>query len=418
MATEDMPATLRDGLALLPLDGDTVVFCAATQRLIGLNASATSILRGLQAGRPQADLADMLTQTAGLGAQEARHWVTTTLAALRLHGMLAGHAGTAPSAEAMAETDPEIARMPPLPDYRPALERRYCLLGTSVLIRFGHFAQVRLVDSVIGHLAVPGDAPPSSIIDIPGEVWAGNQLRSDIYRDGRPVGQARQLSYLGPRVKALVWQAAVNAHDFLLYIHAGVVGTGRGCVLLPAAPGSGKSSGYTYFSDEVALIEPGSFLVPPVPLAICVKDTGWDLMAQFHPGIGALPVHRREDAKVVRYIPPPAGAAWPAPAPVRHIVFPRFVKDAPTTFAPVARSAALGRLMDECMALRGRLDRAVVGQLVDWIAGIDCFEMIFSSLDAAVAHVTQAIGPPDAQMSAITEQNVWLPNLDDAEQSW
>ncbi len=427
MATEPIPTTPRDGLALLPLDDDTVVFCAQTQRLAGLNPTATAILRGLQAGQSPADLAHALATAAGLGTDQAQHWVATTLAALRTHGMLAGCDPTPTPADPLADARQaaahRIAHLPPLGDFTPAAERHYRLLGTSFRIRYAHPAQIRLVDSILGHLAAPNAPTPHCIIDLPGEIWSGTQMRTAIYRDGQPVGQAERLSYLGPQVKAAVWQAAVNAHDFLLYIHAGVVGTGRACVLLPAAPGSGKSSltaalvhrGYTYFSDEVALIEPATFRVPPVPLAICVKKTGWNLMAEFHPAILDLPLHRREDAKVVRYLPPPAHAAHPAP--VRHIIFPRYTKDAPTTLAPITRAAALGRLMDECMALRGRLDRTTVGQLVHWIAGIDCFDLTFSSLDAAATAVARVIGRFDPPENAIQRQNVSPINLDGSERS-
>ncbi len=280
-------------------------------------------------------------------------------------------------------------------------ERSYRLLGTRALIRFGHRAQVRLVDSVIGHLAQDSPAGPVTVIDISATKLENGHLRSDVYRDGMPVDQAPKLSMLGPIVKATFWQAAINAHDFLFYIHAGVVGTGEGCILLPAAAGSGKSSltvamvhrGFRYFSDEVALIEPATFLVPPMPLAMCVKDTGWDLMERYYPAIASLPVHRRGDGKVVHYIPPPAGAAEQTALPVSHIIFPRYAADAPTRLVPVERYDALGQLMGECLAMRQRLDRQNVSDLVRWIAGVACYDVTFSSLETAVDLVVDATRP-------------------------
>jgi hypothetical protein len=167
---------------------------------------------------------------------------------------------------------------------------------------------------------------------------------------------------------------------------------------LPAAAGSGKSSltaalvhrGFRYFSDEVALIEPFTFHVSPMPLALCVKSTGWDLMARYYPEILSLPVHVRCDGKVLHYIPPPADAAEQIPMPVRHIIFPRYEQDAPTRLARVKRSEALGRLMGECLALRQRLDHENVRQLVGWIAGTECYELTFSSLETAAQLVMEA----------------------------
>jgi hypothetical protein len=197
-----------------------------------------------------------------------------------------------------------------------------------------------------------------------------------------------------------VWQSAINAQDFLFYIHSGVVGTGASCVLLPAAAGSGKSSltaalihrGFRYFSDEAALIAATTFHVSPMPLAICIKSTGWDLMARYYPEIWSLPVHVRSDGKVLRYIPPPADTAEQMPMPVRHIIFPRYEQDAATRLERVKRSEALGRLMGECYALRQRLDHKNVRQLVRWIAGIECYELTFSSLETAAHLVMEATG--------------------------
>jgi hypothetical protein len=115
-------------------------------------------------------------------------------------------------------------------------------------------------------------------------------------------------------------------------------------------------------------------------------------MARYYPDLSALPLHRRGDGKVVRYVAPPASAAgWPR-VPVSHIIFPRYEKDAATTLEPVPRSDALGRLMSECLAVRQPLDRKNVDELIGWIAGINCYALTFSSLEDAAALVAQAVG--------------------------
>src|SRR3954451_9468110 len=130
---------------------------------------------------------------------------------------------------------------------------------TVTSLNGGH---IRLVNSVIGHLAIEDHVAPDIVIDISAELLENGHLQSDVYRNGSPIGRARRLSHVAPIVKAAIWQSAINAHDFLLYVHAGVVGTNTSSVLLPSAAGSGKSSltmalvnrGFRYFSDEVALI--------------------------------------------------------------------------------------------------------------------------------------------------------------------
>jgi hypothetical protein len=259
--------------------------------------------------------------------------------------------------------------------------------------------QVGWVDCIIGHLKTDTAANPTVTLDLNAKTQATGDIHTDVYVDHVPVGYAPRLGRLGPLVKGALWSAAINAHNFLFYIHAGTVGTDHACVLLPAAPGSGKSSltaalthrGFRYFSDEVALIEPGTFMVTPMPLAFCAKSTGWDVLSRYYPEILSVPTHARSDGKIVRYVPPPADRVQKTPASISHIVFPRYDKESKTELKPIARSEALGRLMVECLGQKQRLDRNNVEQLIRWISSIQCYALPFSSLDAATDLVTQAV---------------------------
>jgi hypothetical protein len=86
--------------------------------------------------------------------------------------------------------------------------------------------------------------------------------------------------------------------------------------------------------------------------------------------------------------------------PVSHIIFPRYEEAAPNQLERVKRSEALGRLMNECLALRQRLDQNNVQQLVRWIAGIECYELTFSSLEAATKLAAEAAAFQSSQGSA------------------
>ena len=168
-----------------------------------------------------------------------------------------------------------------------------------------------------------------------------------------------------------------------------------GAILLPAPPGSGKSTltaalvaaGLDYFSDEVALLCEDDLAVTPFPLAMCVKDTGIDALAALFPELATLPVHTRMDGKRVVYMPPPA-ARVPAPnsrRPVIAIVFPRYVAGAPNTLRALPKPAALARLISQCMGVQRRLEARHVTQMISWIRDLSCYELDFSDLGAAVS---------------------------------
>ena len=55
---------------------------------------------------------------------------------------------------------------------------------------------------------------------------------------------------------------------------------------------------------------------------------------------------------------------------------------------PVPRADALGRLMEECLALSRRLNRENVAEIVRWIETIDCYALTFQSLDEAAELVS------------------------------
>jgi hypothetical protein len=403
----EMPGvTLRPDLAFFPLDGDLVVFSPVSQTLVALNATAALIVRKLHEGVPAKAVAAEIARELNATADEADGWVVAALDSLAAQGLLTGGGPAAPAPAVPSAREEAVAqrraKMPPLQAFEPRAEGRYRLLGTHALIRYAHRAQKRMVDAVIGHLGSDEAGEPNLIIDVQAEFPEDGHLSSNIYCDGKPEAQAAKLSGLGPQVKSALWTHAINAHDFLLDLHAGVVGKEGRCILLPAAAGSGKSSltaalahkGFGYYSDEVALIERGSFQVPPVPLAVCVKETGWDLMSRYFPELSSLPIHQRDDRKIVRYVPPRAASVQKSPALVSHIFFPLYRKDQPTRLEPLSRVAAFARLMDQCLALRQRLDHGNVQELVRWIAGIDCYALTFSSLDEAVACIEGVLAAP------------------------
>jgi len=398
---------LSSDLSFFPLGDEMVVFSERAQSLIGLNSTAALLVRELQEGAAISRLVDTLTSGLGVAPDMAEDWVASTLEALGSHGLLGDCGGAPPLAPPPSEKEAVLARrrarMPPYEVFEPHVVARYRLLGTYALIRYGHKDQMRMVDAVIGHLKSEEPTDPNFVIDISATGWTedGNRhISSNIYCDGQPDDQAMKLSRLGPLVKTALWVKAVNAYDFLLNFHAGVVAQGSRCILLPAASGSGKSSltaalahgGFSYFSDEVGLVERGTLQVVPVPLAVCVKSTGFDLMSRYYPQLATLPAHKRDDDKVVVYVPPKPGEIRREAGFVSHIFFPQYVEGEATRLEPLSRSVAFTRLMDQCVALRCRLDRDNVGDMVRWISGIDCYALTFSSLDDAVALVRTTAG--------------------------
>lgn len=380
------------GMHLFYLDGAGVLFSETTQELHLLNTTATAIWSLLEEGHDAHSASVALRQMYEVEADRSTQFVDAALAQWRGKGFLEGSLPDLPG-------DHAIGPAATLPADRPAWrqpeiveERHYRILGSRFRVRFSSVAQARMVHPVLEHLEVGESSADATAIDI---VETGNRLI--VYRDREGFADSVVVTELAPIVKSLVWSTAVNNHDFFLDIHAGVVGDGSQCILLPAPPGSGKSTltaslmhaGYQFYSDEVALLEEGSFDVFPVPLAIGIKTSGIDALASRFPNLRGLQVHQRGDGKQVAYLTPLPEFRPPNddPCPVAALVFPRYAPDATTSLVPLSKCDALKRLLDECEAVPSRLDFNKVEALVKWISRTPCYSLTFESIEAAIAEV-------------------------------
>jgi hypothetical protein len=357
-----------------------VLYAHAAQEIHGLNAAAAFVWRALERRTAPEALVAAFAARFGAPHREAARAIACLLHDWRERGWL-------------VEADPAPGR-----GRRFAARRCYRLLGTSFRVRFGTSAQHALVHPALAHLETAGGAPADVALDL---VARGAEQR--VLEDGRTIERCRSRDELTPLVKASVWRLAVNRRRYAMEIHAAALASGGRCVLLPGAPGSGKSTlaaalvagGFGYLSDEAALLEGSRFEVRPVPLALTVKPGSIALLEPFHPGVGALAAHRREDGKVVRYLPPPPGARLADPdrtLPVATLVFPRVAGT--TSLHPIPHAEALRRLLAQCLVLPERLDGERVRDLLAWLRGLRCFELATGALPDAVAAVRRAHGRP------------------------
>jgi hypothetical protein len=212
--------------------------------------------------------------------------------------------------------------------------------------------------------------------------------------DGELVASCGSLDRLPPLVKAQIRAAVVNRGDFFMELHAGAVSDERRCIVLPGAPGSGKTTltaalaaeGFGYFSDEVVLLEEETLLVRPLPLSLSIKPGSLAPLSRYYPRLPEIPAYRREDEQEVRYLSPPPESRLvsEAPAPCGVVVFPRYDGAVSTRLLPLERAEALKRLMVECMVLPRLMERRDAANLTRWMRSITCYELTFSSLSEAV----------------------------------
>lgn len=155
----------------------------------------------------------------------------------------------------------------------------------------------------------------------------------------------------------LNWCLAGSLHDHLV-VHAAVLERGGRVLVMPAKPGTGKSTlctalahrGWRLFSDEMALLRPSDGTIEPIPRPIALKGDSIGVIRAFVPEAEIGVLWPDTVKGTVAYVRPPGDAVARAaePALPAWIVFPTWTRGAPARFEPHGRADAFLRVADNC----------------------------------------------------------------------
>ena len=191
----------------------------------------------------------------------------------------------------------------------------------------------------------------------------------------------------------LNWCVSNHLHHYLI-VHAAVLERGGRALILPAPSGSGKSTlcagllyhGWRLMSDELALIDPRSGRVVPLPRPVSLKNASIDVIRKFAPEATFGPVVRETLKGSVAHLKPPLDAVLRGaePALPAWVVLPRFVADSPARLEPLPKARAFMRLVDNAFNynVHGRSGFDTLAQLID---RCNCYEFSYSRLEDAMA---------------------------------
>lgn len=191
----------------------------------------------------------------------------------------------------------------------------------------------------------------------------------------------------------LNWCIANHAHQYLI-VHAAVVEKNGLALIMPGAPGAGKSTlcaglvarGWRLLSDELTMIpNHDSSLVVPVPRPIGLKNQSIEVMRTFAPEaiFGDVVLDTKKGS--VAHIKPPkesvdraAETATPA-----FLIFPRYkfqsdsqlkLRSKASSFMEIARQSFNYNVLGE----------TGFNRLTDVVTKCDCYDFQYSNLDDAI----------------------------------
>lgn len=190
----------------------------------------------------------------------------------------------------------------------------------------------------------------------------------------------------------LNWCIAAHAHQYLL-IHAATLERDGRALLLPAPPGSGKSTlcaalarrGWRLLSDELGLLDMNTGLVWGMARPINLKNASIDVIRAFAPDAAmtaAVPDTNKGTVALVR-APAEAIARVLEPARPAWVVLPRWRAGSAACLTPVERARAFMTLAEQSFNydIHGQRGFSALGALVD---GCRTFEFEYGDLDEAL----------------------------------
>lgn len=292
-----------------------------------------------------------------------------------------------------------------LSEVTPA-ERSRRLREEGLTLRTGPFvfrirSGMSLVDEGLGLLYGANGVPPDdefvdfdlSINQVGGlRRWIRPQVR--FLFDGDSPFEPLHVSHAYPLLEwSMNWCISAYVHDVLL-LHSAVVERDGLAAILPAPPGSGKSTlcaalihrGWRLLSDEVAMIALDDLSVAGLARPVSLKNESLEVIRRFAPAAVFNRVsHGTTKGSVTHMRPPPEHVLRVAErAQPRWVIFPRYVAGAGPLLQP--RSKA-----DSLLELGGNsFNYLVLGKqgfevLADLVERCDCHDFQYSRLDDAIA---------------------------------
>ncbi len=220
--------------------------------------------------------------------------------------------------------------------------------------------------------------------------WVRPQV--NFYFDGVPSFKPLPLGQAYPMMEwGLNWCIASQCHQYLI-IHAAAIERNGRAAILPAPPGSGKSTlcaglvarGWRLLSDELTLLDVERGTVQALSRPINLKNESIGVVRRFQPDAVMTPPVSDTVKGTVALMRPPRDSVRRVCEPARPawIIFPRFRRAAPATFSRYSKGRTCLTFAEQSFNydIYGvRRFEAVARE----IESCDCFEFTYGDLEEA-----------------------------------
>ena len=194
----------------------------------------------------------------------------------------------------------------------------------------------------------------------------------------------------------LNYSIATRAHRYCL-LHSAVLERNGRAMILPALPGSGKSTlsaalmhnGWRLLSDEFGILRPELGTLVPMPRAIPLKNESIEVIGKQIPSAIMGPRYTKTRKGDVAHVAvtEESIARQTEEAMPAWIVFPRYERDSGLQLDPVLGSEAFVRLSNNSFNYR-LLGEVSYLSLTSMVRSCDCYNLVYGDLARAVEALT------------------------------
>lgn len=279
------------------------------------------------------------------------------------------------------------------------LEVHYGLVRSRIKLTLRHTVQSFVVVYGGFPLETPGDFADVHVeIAAPGMIRRFFRPQSVLRVDGAQPFEPFPRDHGFPLMEwGINWTLAHRANCYLL-LHSGALERDGAALLLPALPGSGKSTltaalanrGYRLLSDEFGAVHLDDGRITPVLKPVALKNESIDIIRAFEPSALIGPSFPKTRKGTVAHMAPndvSIGRRHESAKP-GVIVFPQFRRDASLSLEPMERGSAFAKLAVNCFNYEV-LGPAGFKALDRLIRGCVCYRLTYTTLADAVAVIDQ-----------------------------
>ncbi|MDX9994833.1 MAG: HprK-related kinase A [Rhodocyclaceae bacterium] len=189
------------------------------------------------------------------------------------------------------------------------------------------------------------------------------------------------------------WTIAASCHQWFS-IHAASLERAGQTVILPAPPGSGKSTlcaalalrgGWRLLSDELTLLDPQTLQAHALARPINLKNASIDLVRALSPeAVWSPETYDTHKGRVAHLCPPAESVArMLETAPPRWIVFPKYVPGAEPVLTPRSKTQTFRPIAENAFnySTLGEMGFDTIARLLDTC---DCYDFEYSRIEDAL----------------------------------